>query len=230
MSAETPRRTKIVATLGPASSSSETVLSLAEAGMDAARLNFSHGTHEDHAARTNLVREIREEIGRPIAVIADLQGPKVRIGNLSEPVTLERGEEVVVAPEDAARDGELPVSPTVICEVLQKGHDVLIDDGLVRLRVDSVSRRRARCTVVVGGLVSANKGVNVPGVPVPIPSLTRKDMDDLDFALELGADFIALSFVRSAADVRDLRELIEAAGSNARVIAKIEKAEAVDSL
>ena len=230
MSAETPRRTKIVATLGPASSSSETVLSLAEAGMDAARLNFSHGTHEDHAARTNLVREIRGEIGRPIAVIADLQGPKVRIGNLSEPVTLERGEEVVVAPEDAARDGELPVSPTVICEVLQKGHDVLIDDGLVRLRVDSVSRRRARCTVVVGGLVSANKGVNVPGVPVPIPSLTRKDMDDLDFALDLGADFIALSFVRSAADVRDLRELIEAAGSKARVIAKIEKAEAVDSL
>jgi pyruvate kinase len=230
MSAETPRRTKIVATIGPASSDRETILALAEAGMDAARLNFSHGTHEDHAERTRLVREVAEKIGRPIAVVADLQGPKVRIGELAGPVTLDTGDEVVVAAEEAASDGELPVAPTAVGEVLQRGHDILIDDGLVRLRVESVEHGRAHCVVLAGGIVETHKGVNVPGVPVPIPSLTRKDMDDLDFALDLGVDFVALSFVRSAADVRDLRELIAAAGSHAHVIAKIEKSEAVEAL
>ena len=230
MSAETPRRTKIIATIGPASSSPETLLAIAQAGMDAARLNFSHGTHEEHAQRVALVRDVQEEVGHPIALIADLQGPKVRIGALAAPVTLTRGDEIVVAADEAAIDGELPVSPTAVGEVLQQGHDILIDDGLVRLRVMSVERGRALCTVIAGGLVSANKGVNVPGVPVPIPALTRKDMDDLDFALDLGVDFVALSFVRSAADVRDLKELIEAEGSHAHVIAKIEKSEAVDAL
>jgi pyruvate kinase len=230
MAAESPRRTKIVATLGPSTSSRETLLAMAEAGIDAARLNFSHGSHDQHAERARLAREVQEEIGRPLALIADLQGPKLRVGNLSEAVTLERGDEVVVAAEEAARDGELPISPTAVGEVLQVGHDVLIDDGLVRLRVESVERGRARCTVLAGGLVSSNKGVNVPGVPVPIPALTRKDMDDLDFALDLGVDFIALSFVRSPADVRDLQDLIEGAGAPAHVIAKIEKAEAIDAL
>ena len=198
--------------------------------MDAARLNFSHGTHEEHAERIRLVREVSKEIDRPIAVVADLQGPKIRIGELAAPVMLDTGDEVIVAAEEAAKDGELPVAPTAVGEVLQPGHDVLIDDGLVRLRVEAVERGRARCTVVIGGVVETHKGVNVPGVPVPIPSLTRKDMDDLDFALDLGVDFVALSFVRSAADVRDLRELITAAGSHAHVIAKIEKAEAVEAL
>jgi len=230
MSAELPRRTKIVATLGPASSSRDSVLELARAGMDAARLNFSHGTHEDHAGLIQVVREVSEELERPIAIIADLQGPKVRIGDLDEPVTLDRGEEVIVAAEETASDGELPVSPTAVGEVLQRGHDILIDDGLIHLRVESVERGRARCTVVTGGVVAAHKGVNVPGVPVPIPSLTRKDMDDLDFALDQGVDFVALSFVRSAADVRDLKDLIQGTGSPAHVIAKIEKSEAVDAL
>jgi pyruvate kinase len=230
MSAEKPRRTKIVATIGPASSDRQTILAMAEAGMNAARLNFSHGTHEDHAERTRLVREVAEKIGRPIAIIADLQGPKVRIGELAGPVRLDTGDEVVVAAEEAASDGELPVAPTAVGEVLQRGHDILIDDGLVRLRVESVEHGRARCVVLAGGIVETHKGVNVPGVPVPIPSLTRKDMDDLDFALDLGVDFVALSFVRSAADVRDLRELITAAGSHAHVIAKIEKSEAVEAL
>jgi pyruvate kinase len=230
VSAETPRRTKIIATIGPASSSPETLLAMAQSGMDAARLNFSHGTHEEHAQRTSLVREVQAELGRPLAVIADLQGPKVRIGDLPAPVTLDRGDNVVVTAEESARNGELPVSPTAVGEVLQKGHEILIDDGLVRLHVERVERGRAQCTVVAGGVVTAHKGVNVPGVPVPIPSLTRKDMDDLDFALDLGVDFVALSFVRSPADVRDLKELIEAAGSHAHVIAKIEKAEAIDAL
>jgi pyruvate kinase len=230
MAAASPRRTKIVATLGPVSSSRESVLALAQAGVDAARLNFSHGTHDEHAERARLVREVQEELGRPLAIVADLQGPKLRVGELAEPVVLKPGDQVVVASEEAASDGELPISPAAIGEVLQTGHEVLIDDGLVRLRVEGVEAGRASCVVVHGGRISSNKGVNVPGVPVPIPALTKKDVDDLEFALDLGVDFVALSFVRSAADVRDLRELIDQAGSEARVIAKIEKSEAVDAL
>ena len=224
-----PRRTKIVATLGPASATPELVTGLAKAGMDGARLNFSHGTHEQHAEYAALVRAAQEDVGRPIALIADLQGPKLRIGELPQPLTLDNGDEIVVTGDDG-RDGDLPVRPAVVGQVLQPGHDVLIDDGLVRLRVEAVEQGRARCAVVVGGIVAANKGVNVPGVPVPIPAVTRKDAEDLEFALGLGVEFVALSFVRSAADVRDLKGLIEQAGSNAHVIAKVEKSEAVDAL
>jgi pyruvate kinase len=224
------RRTKIVATLGPASATRERLHELITAGVDAVRLNLSHGKHEEHAERAWLVREIAAEIGRPIALIADLQGPKLRIGELEAPVLLTKGESIVVCAEESASNGELPVAPAVISEVLQPGHDVLIDDGLVRLRVDEVSGGRALCAVIVGGPVSSHKGVNLPGVPIPIPSITRKDASDLEFALETGVDFVALSFVRSAADVRDLRALIEQAGSHAHVIAKIEKAEAIDAL
>jgi pyruvate kinase len=230
MAAYPPRRTKIVATIGPASGTAEGVRALVEAGMDAARLNLSHGSREEHAERARLVREAEAKLGRPLALIADLQGPKLRIGELAGPVTLTAGEDVVVVGEESSRDGELPVLPAVIGEVLQPGHEVLIDDGLVRLRVERVRRGRAECLVLSGGLVSSHKGVNVPGVPVPIPSLTRKDMDDLEFALALEIDYVALSFVRSAADVRDLKDLIQQAGSRAHVIAKIEKAEAVDAL
>jgi pyruvate kinase len=226
-----PRRsTKIVATLGPASSSPETLRELVNAGMNAARLNLSHGTHDEHAARAELVRSVEQETGRPMALIADLQGPKLRIGDLAEPIVLTRGQEVTVVGEAVSANGELPVSPAVIGEVLQPGHEVLIDDGLVRLHVDRVEDGRARCSVVVGGRISSHKGVNLPGVPVPIPSLTRKDVDDLEFALSLGVDYVALSFVRSSADVRDLKQLITDAGSTAHVIAKIEKAEAVSVL
>ena len=224
------RRTKIVATIGPASSSPESLAALIAAGMDGARLNMSHGNHEDHRTRATRVREAEALAGRPIALIADLQGPKLRVGELEEPITLERGATLVIAGEDAVRDGDLPISPAVLGSVLQVGNDVLIDDGHVRLRVEAVERGRARCTVVVGGVVSSHKGVNLPGVPLPIPSITRKDLDDLEFAMELEVDFVALSFVRSASDVRALRTLIEARGSSAHVIAKIEKAEAIAAL
>jgi len=221
-----PRRTKIVATIGPASSEPGVLARLLEL-IDGARLNFSHGTHEDHAATAKAIRAIQAETGRPVALIADLQGPKLRIGELAEPVELRRGDEVTIAGEDAARDGDLPIAPAVLGSILQPGFDVLIDDGAVRLRVGTVERGRARCEVLVGGTVAAHKGVNLPGVPLPIPSLTRKDIDDLQFALELECDFVALSFVRTASDVQALKTLIEAAGSTAHVIAKIEKAEAV---
>jgi pyruvate kinase len=230
MAVAEPRRTKIVATIGPASSNKEMLTALVHAGMDGARLNFSHGTHDQHAEWARLVREVQEDVDRPLALIADLQGPKLRIGDLEEPIGLERGNDVIVAGGTEPSDGCLPVSPAVIGEVLRPGHEVLIDDGHVRLLVRNVEHGRATCTVIVGGEVSAHKGVNLPGVPVPIPSLTRKDIDDLEFALGLGVDFVALSFVRSAADVRDLRALIAQADSRAHVIAKIEKAEAVDAL
>ena len=224
------RRTKIVATLGPSSDTPEKLRALIAAGVNAVRLNLSHGTHEEHAERVRRVREVESGGGGPIALIADLQGPKLRIGELSEPIVLRKGENVTVCADDHCAVGELPVAPAVIGDVLKPGHDVLIDDGLVRLRVGDVEDGRARCEVIVGGRITSHKGVNLPGVPLPIPSLTRKDIGDLQFALELEVDFVALSFVRSPADVRDLRALIEQSGSHAHVIAKIEKAEAVDVL
>jgi pyruvate kinase len=223
------RRTKIVCTIGPNTSSPEMIDRLVQAGMDAARLNFSHGTHADHATRVELVRATQERAGRPLAVIADLQGPKLRVGTLREPRELETGEEITVVPEGGG-DGGLPISPPVLSEVLRPGDNVLIDDGLVRLRVDAVNGGTVRATVLAGGKVSSKKGVNVPGVPLPVPSVTDKDKADLEFALGLGVDYVALSFVRSANDVRQLRELLHEAGSNALTIAKIEKAEAVDDL
>ncbi len=220
------RRTKIVATIGPASSTEEVLLPLMEL-IDGARLNFSHGTHDDHAEVAKLIRAAQAETGRPVAVIADLQGPKLRVGELSAPAVLTRGETVTIAGEDSSQDGDLPVAPSVLGSVLQAGNDVLIDDGAVRLRVGKVERGRAQCEVLVGGVVTSHKGVNLPGVTLPIPSLTKKDIDDLQFALELQCDFVALSFVRTASDVQALKTLIEASDSKAHVIAKIEKAEAI---
>src|SRR5262245_61658996 len=198
--------------------------------MDAARLNFSHGTHDEHRELAQRVRDAGARNGSRLSLIADLQGPKLRIGELREPILLTRGEQISVVAEATATDGDLPISPAAIGEVLVPGHEVLIDDGRVRLRVAAITEGRATCEVLIRGLVSAHKGGNLPGGPVPIPARTGKDVDDLELALELGVDYVALSFVRSAADVRDLRQLIEQAGSPARIIAKIEKAEAVDAL
>ncbi len=198
--------------------------------MDAARLNFSHGTHDEHARSAELVREAQERAGRPLALIADLQGPKLRVGDLAGPMALSTGERVVVAGAESVGAGDLPVAPSVVSQVLLPGHEVMIDDGRVRLRVESVAAARATCTVVAGGLVESRKGINLPGVPLPIPSLTEKDEHDLELALGLGVDYVALSFVRSADDVRSLRQRLVAADSHALVIAKIEKAEAIADL
>jgi pyruvate kinase len=226
----TPRRTKIVATIGPASSDDAVLARLIEAGMDGARLNFSHGTHADHGASAARIRAAQSAAGRPLALIADLQGPKLRIGDIPAPVVVRTGDEIVVAGEEAARDGDLPVAPAVLGSVLAPGHDVLIADGRVRLRVNRVEAGRALCEVVTGGAIEEHKGVNVPGVQLPVPSLTEKDLADLDFALELGVDYVAQSFVRSRADVAALRARLELAGSQAWVIAKIELKEAAEAL
>ena len=225
------RRTKIVATIGPSSASKQMLAQLVEAGVDAARLNFSHGSHAEHRERARLVREIQEEAGRPLTLIADLQGPKLRIGDLHAPISLETGTEVVITGGEPRHADELPVRPAVIGEILAPGNEVLIDDGHVRLRVERVEEGgRIVCAVVNGGLVSSHKGVNLPGVQLPIPSLTEKDLADLQCAIDIGADYIALSFVRSGADVRQLRQLLEARGSTAHIISKIEKSEAVEAL
>ena len=224
------RRTKIVATIGPASSGEDVLVRLIEAGMDAARLNFSHGTHADHGESASLVRTAQSALGRPLALIADLQGPKLRIGDLVAPVELEVGERIMVAGGDSVKPDDLPVAPAVLGGVLAPPMEVLVDDGHVRLLVEHVENGRAVCRVLTGGIVAPHKGVNLPGVPLPVPSLTAKDLADLDFALELGVDYVAQSFVRSRADVAALRARIEAAGSHAWVIAKIELKEAVDAL
>jgi len=176
------------------------------------------------------VRNAQAEAERPLALIADLQGPKLRIGELPEKITLTRDEEIVVSGEDGSHADDLPVLPAVIGSVLEPGHDVLIDDGLVKLKVEKVEAGRALCRVVTGGLVESHKGVNVPGVLLPVPSLTSKDLVDLELAVELGADYVAQSFVRSRADVAALRGKLEEAGSQAWVIAKIELKEAVEAV
>jgi pyruvate kinase len=227
--AVSPRRTKIVATIGPSSSSEEMLARIINAGMDGARLNFSHGRHADHAENARRLRSAQEAAGRPIAMIADLQGPKLRIGELPEKISLHKDEAIVVSGEDGAHPDDLPVLPAVLGSVLVPGNDVLIDDGLVRLRVERVEAGRAFCRVITGGDVEAHKGVNVPGVPLPVPSLTSKDLADLELAVELGADYVAQSFVRSRADVAALRARLEEAKSDAWVIAKIELKEAVDA-
>ena len=225
------RRTKIVATIGPGSGSHGMLRALAAAGMDAVRLNFSHGSHEEHASRASITRAVQEELGRPLALIADLQGPKLRVAGLTGARLLSDGETVFVSGAETAQPFDLVVAPTAIAEVLEPGHEVLIDDGLIRLVVDEVAGGRARATVLVGGEGKPNKGVNLPArVAIPVPSLSEKDLVDLDFALGLGVDYIALSFVRGSADIRELKGIIADRGSEARVIAKVEKAEAIDAL
>ena len=227
---QSDRRTKIVATIGPASNDEATLEALVGAGMDGVRLNFSHGTHADHELSATRARAVQERVGRPLALIADLQGPKIRVGDLDAAVDLRVGDSVVVAGEEDCGSDDLPVAPAVLASVLESGDEVLIDDGHVRLRVERMEGGRAVCEVVTGGLVEPHKGVNVPGVPLPVPSLTQKDLADLEFALGLGVDYVALSFVRSHTDVSALKTRIEEAGSLAWVIAKIELKEAVVQL
>ena len=229
MSDPAPRRTKIVCTIGPATAGPEMVEQLAWSGMDAARLNFSHGDHETHLAAIQAVRRAQELIGRPLAIIADLQGPKLRIAADAEPRSVMPGDTLVFA-GDGTKPGEVGVTFDRLAEVAFPGQELLIADGAVRVRVTDVRGGRVETRVEVGGLVSAGKGMNLPGIQLPIPSVTEKDEADLEFALEHGADYVALSFVRTADDVAGLRERIDAAGARARVIAKIEKAEAIERL
>ena len=227
----TIRRTKIVCTLGPATTEPETIFELAAAGMDVARLNFSHGSHDEHLSRLRSVRAAQERIGRPIAVLADLCGPKIRVAGLREPMAVGAGDVLVLTDPEQAQAGELGVTfAALLAQVVAPGDEVLIDDGRIRARAEGSDGARLICRVEVGGTIAPSKGVNLPSSSLPIPALTEKDMADLEFALAAGADFVALSFVRTAGDIAELRRLIDDAGSAARIVAKIEKAEAVANL
>jgi len=223
------RRSRILATLGPASSTLERIRELAQAGADVFRLNFSHGTHADHAERYRQIRQVEAELGRPIGVLMDLQGPKLRVGRLAGgKVTLTAGQafrlDLDPAEGDASRAG-LP-HPEIFA-ALEAGTELLLDDGKLRLRVDRFGPDFADTTVLVGGPLSDRKGVNVPGVVLPISPLTSKDRADLAFGLELGVDWVALSFVQRPEDIGEARALI---GDQAWIMAKLEKPAAIEHL
>ena len=222
------RRTKIVCTLGPASWSPERVHSLIAAGMDVARINFSHGELEQHARTIRTVREAAAAAGRPVAILGDLQGPKIRLGALPEAVELRPGDAFVFAPEGEHRPGELPTTYPELAGDVDVGDVVLLADGLMELIVEDVEPPRVKMRVIHGGTLTSHKGINLPGVRVSVPSLTEKDLRDLEFALEQEVDYIALSFVRSAEDVLDLVRRIPEGGP--LVVVKVEKGLALQNL
>ncbi len=226
------RRAKIVCTLGPATSTPERVRQLVDAGMDVARLNLSHGTHDDHEEVYRLVRKAADESGRGVGVFADLQGPKIRLGKVADgPVELEEGRTFTITTRDVPGDVEM-------CSTTYDGlpgdvsvdDEILIDDGQVRLRVTAVDETDVQSVVVVPGPISNHKGINLPGVAVSVPALSDKDIEDLRWALHLCVDFVALSFVRSAHDAEDVRRVMREEGVFLPVIAKIEKPQAIDHL
>ena len=223
------RQTKIVATLGPATSSKEKIKALFEAGVDMYRLNFSHGTAADHRARMQIIREVEQEVGRPIAVLADLQGPKLRLGTFANgPVDLETGQafrlDLDPTPGTTTR---APLLHPEIFAALTPDSDLLLDDGKVRLRVMRCGKDFADTVVIAGHRLSDRKGVNVPNVVLPLSPLTKKDLADLEVALDIGANWIALSFVQRPEDIIEARKLI---GTRAALLAKLEKPAAIQSL
>ena len=220
---------KIVATLGPASSREEQIRALFEAGADVFRLNFSHGGHADHAERYQAIRRVEQESGRPIGILLDLQGPKLRIGTIAGgKIALAVGDRWRLDLDPTPGDGRrAPLLHPEIFAAIHAGTDLLVDDGKVRLRVDQCGPDFADTTVVVAGPVSDRKGVNVPGVVLPISPLTEKDRQDLAFGLELGVDWVALSFVQRPQDIEEARSLI---GDRAWLMAKLEKPSAIEHL
>ncbi len=223
------RKAKIVCTMGPASREEPMLGRLVAAGMDVARLNFSHGTHEDHARTIANVRRAAESAGRPIALLADLQGPKIRVGKIKGgKVQLTEHSEVIitVASEAQGTAQRFSCSYDGLPDDVTPGDPVLINDGAIRLEVIAVADKEVKCRVVVGGLLSDHKGINLPGTAVSIPALTPKDIEDLHFGLAHGVDYVALSFVRSADDIRQVKRL----APTTPIIAKLEKPQAVDRI
>ena len=230
---ERVRRAKIVATLGPASSTPAMFRQLVRAGLDVARLNFSHGSHAQKAELIKMVRQVSKEEKKPICILADLQGPKIRTGKLKDhkPVQLEAGKRLTITPREIEGTAEI-VGTTfkTLAENLEPGSRILLSDGLIELHVDRVSGVDVICEIVNGGMLGENKGINLPGIPVKVPSLTEKDEEDLIFAVEQNVDTIAVSFVRTADDVRHVKSRLAALNSDAWVIAKLEKPQAIEHL
>jgi pyruvate kinase len=223
-------KTKIVATMGPASADPTVLREMLLHGVDVCRLNFSHGSHEFHAATIATIRALNEELGLTTAILADLQGPKLRVGEMAHgPIELVPGAELVITTTgDKGVPGLVSTGYTQFPKDVKPGEMVLLDDGKLRLEVLSTNGKdRVITRVVAGGPLSSNKGINLPNTKVSLPCLTEKDRLDLDFALDQGVDWVGLSFVRSARDIIELKHLIQAGASGARVVAKIEKPEAM---
>jgi pyruvate kinase len=219
--------TKIVATLGPSSSDPGVIRQLLQAGVNVVRINFSHGTHDKHAQVIQTVRALADELRLPVAILGDLQGPRIRIGVLPEPLHLHQGQKLTLVHESQAEAGEIPVTYDHIAEDVRPGATILINDGLLDLQVDSIAGARVHCTVRVGGLLSSNKGMNLPGIEVSAPSLTEKDRADLTFAVAQDLDYLALSFVRRSEDIAALRALLP---QGMLIVAKIEKDSALERI
>lgn len=228
------RRTKIVATIGPATSTPEVLRGLIEAGATTLRLNFSHGTHDDHQRSIRLIRQVSFELNQPVGILQDLQGPKIRLGRFEQgSITLEKGDRFILTSRLLPGTQEISsVTYEPLADEVPEGATILLDDGRVEMRVEKVDRqqRELHCQVVVGGVLSNNKGVNFPGVYLSIKALTDKDRKDLMFGLDQGVDWVALSFVRNPQDVLEIKELISSAGKQVPVIAKIEKHEAIEQM
>ena len=227
------RRTKIICTLGPAVDSEDMIRTLIRTGMDAARFNFSHGSHPEHLARLNMLKSVRDAMGRPVATILDTKGPEIRIRSFeTKTITLEPGDPFTLTTEDVTgNQGWVSVTYPQLHEELQPGQEILIDDGLVAIRVERIEGTNIVCTVENGGTLSANKSINIPGVHIQLPALTEKDIDDIRFGVENDFDFIAASFVRRAADVEAVRAVLhDCGGDDVKIIAKIENQEGVDNL
>lgn len=227
------RRTKIICTLGPAVDSEDMIRTLIRTGMDAARFNFSHGSHPEHLARLNMLKAVRDAMGRPVATILDTKGPEIRIKSFeTKTITLEPGDPFTLTTEDVTgNQGLVSVTYPQLHEELQPGQEILIDDGLVAIRVERIEGTNIVCTVENGGTLSANKSINIPGVHIQLPALTEKDIDDIRFGVENDFDFIAASFVRRAADVEAVRAVLhDCGGDDVKIIAKIENQEGVDNL
>ncbi len=229
-----PRRTKIVATLGPATESNEAIDSLIKAGVDVVRLNFSHGRVEDHIERAENIRRISQKNNRHLAILADLQGPKIRLEKFRDgSIELEPGSGFCLnteCPPDAGNQDEVGVTYKKLPQDVRAGNTLMLDDGRIVLKVDEVDGSRIQCTVEVGGELSDNKGINLKGGGLTAPVLTDKDVADIETAAQIDADYVAVSFPRNAADINQARKLLEGAGSSAGLVAKIERAEALENL
>jgi len=226
------KKSKIVATLGPASSSKEIIKKMIQRGMDVCRINFSHGSHKDHEQTIKNIRQADKELGTFTAVLADLQGPKLRVGELEgEGVQLKNGEEVVFTTTDNKSKEKLYITYPEFARDVKKGEKILLDDGKLILSVKSTNGKdEVVANVQYGGLLKSNKGVNLPKTKISLPCLTKKDLEDLEFALKMDVDWVGLSFVRSARDIIELKHIIRKKEKHARVIAKIEKPEAVNDI
>lgn len=227
------RKTKIIATLGPVSNSPEMVKKLIQTGMNAVRINFSHGSHESHGETINTVKKVREELGMPIPLVLDTKGPEIRTKLLKEePVKLEKGNKFTLTTDDIEGDAtKVSVTYEDFAKDLSVGATVLIDDGLIELKVLEINGNDVVCEVMNTGMLGSRKGINLPNISIKLPALTEKDIDDIKFGIKMGFDYIAASFIRSASDVLSIRKVLEENnGTDIKIISKIENREGVDNI